>query len=716
LGIFGKLDGDFSCFSAEKRLPMPLFDLPFLELVHNVSLLVSMAWLFQSVAWRWSKGKLDIWQIPVGIVLGAIGAVIMLTPWVYVTGIIFDTRSILLGISGIFFGAIPTLIAMAMTSILRLSMGGDAALTGILVIIASGSIGLLWRHLRQGELQDISWRELWGFGVVIHITMLLLMFTLPWEAALNVLSYISLPVLTIYPAGTAVLGGMMRSRLRREQIKQELVSSRDALMTSAEQYRFLFENNPHSMWVYDRQTLKFLAINDVAVEKYGYSRAEFLTMDLTQIRPAEEVPKLNQYLANLPIQQRYAGEWVHRAKDGRLFHMEVTNHPIQFDGRNAMMVVAVDATERKIAEQKLLQQMEFQVALREIQHVISGTIDMTVSLNLLVTRTRHLLKVDAVAILLANPLQHTLEYKFGSGFSSYQMPNVPIRFGQYYAGKIAINQKSIRATDASQMEHIDELTRESFVMYMGLPLISKGKLVGVMEVFHRTACERDENWMTHLETLAGQAALAIENAQTMEKLQRAILDASHSYDVVLENIAHAVDARKDRQAQHTQSVLKLTLQLAQAVNYPNSQIADLRRGVLLHDIGNLCVPDAILFKTEPLTADEYQAIYQHPRIAYEMFANVTFLRHALDVAYCHHEKWDGSGYPRGLMKQTIPLSARMCALADVWDALTSDRPYRPAWKKEEAIRYIQEQSGKHFDPTLVPAFLAIVRNSLPGTR
>ena len=140
----------------------------------------------------------------------------------------------------------------------------------------------------------------------------------------------------------------------------------------------------------------------------------------------------------------------------------------------------------------------------------------------------------------------------------------------------------------------------------------------------------------------------------------------------------------------------------------NEELVYMRRGSLLHDIGKLGVPDAILLKPDKLTDEEWVIMHQHPKYAYDMIQPIEYLRPALDIPYCHHEKWDGSGYPRGLKGNDIPLPARIFAIIDVWDALTSDRPYRPAWDRKKVLEYIKNQSGKHFDPHVVDQFIKMM--------
>jgi len=159
---------------------------------------------------------------------------------------------------------------------------------------------------------------------------------------------------------------------------------------------------------------------------------------------------------------------------------------------------------------------------------------------------------------------------------------------------------------------------------------------------------------------------------------------------------------------HTQRVTELTLKLARAMGLTNSDLVHIRRGALLHDIGKMGVPDGILFKEGPLTEEEWKIMRQHPRFAYEMLSPIEYLRPALDIPYCHHEKWDGSGYPRGLKGEEIPLAARLFAVVDVYDALTSDRPYRPAWPRQKTLEHIRQLSGSHFDPQVVETFMELL--------
>jgi len=195
--------------------------------------------------------------------------------------------------------------------------------------------------------------------------------------------------------------------------------------------------------------------------------------------------------------------------------------------------------------------------------------------------------------------------------------------------------------------------------------------------------------------------------------ERANLEVAHekllsAYDATIEGWSHAMDLRDKETEGHTLRVTELSEKLGRIMGISEDELVYMRRGALLHDIGKLGVPDSILLKPAKLTNEEWVIMHQHPKYAYDMIQPIEYLRPALDIPFCHHEKWDGSGYPRGLKENDIPLTARIFAIIDVWDALTSDRPYREAWAKEKVLAYIKDQSGKHFDPYVVEQFIKMM--------
>jgi putative nucleotidyltransferase with HDIG domain len=238
------------------------------------------------------------------------------------------------------------------------------------------------------------------------------------------------------------------------------------------------------------------------------------------------------------------------------------------------------------------------------------------------------------------------------------------------------------------------------------PLKIKDQLIGVIYVDNRARTGIFHGSDLELvSAFANQAAVAIDNADLFERLQKSNRDLEKAYQATLEGWVRALDL-KDRETEgHTQRVTLLTERLARSMGVEGEALEHIRRGALLHDIGKMGIPDSILLKPGDLTEDERALIRQHPVFAYHMLSPIEFLRPALDIPYCHHEKWDGTGYPRGLKGMEIPFAARVFPVIDVWDALVSDRPYRKALPKDEVRQRIKADAGKHFDPNVVKAFM-----------
>ncbi len=199
-----------------------------------------------------------------------------------------------------------------------------------------------------------------------------------------------------------------------------------------------------------------------------------------------------------------------------------------------------------------------------------------------------------------------------------------------------------------------------------------------------------------------------ERKQSEEALQAAHRELEEAYDRTIEGWVRALDLRDRETEGHTQRVTEMTVKLARACGIADSEIIHIRRGALVHDIGKIAIPDEITKKTGPLNPDEWDIMHKHPQYAYEMLSPIQYLQPALDIPYCHHERLDGSGYPRGLKGEQIPLAARLFAIVDVWDALISDRPYRKGNPPEMAMGYLREQAGRQFDEELVGVFLGLL--------
>lgn len=181
------------------------------------------------------------------------------------------------------------------------------------------------------------------------------------------------------------------------------------------------------------------------------------------------------------------------------------------------------------------------------------------------------------------------------------------------------------------------------------------------------------------------------------------------HEHLLESWMEALELHDKATAMHSRRMIHLTLQLAVQFGITEPELTHIRRGVLLHDFGKMAISDQILKKPGPLNVEEMNEMQRHPQYAYEFMFPIPFLHPALVIPYCHHERWDGTGYPRGLKGTQIPLAARLFAVVDVWDALSHDRPYRKAWPSKKVLRYLREQSGKQFDPQVLDTFMKLIR-------
>ena len=394
-----------------------------------------------------------------------------------------------------------------------------------------------------------------------------------------------------------------------------------------------------------------------------------------------------------------------------LRYMDVTYYPY-YNEQGVVthaVVVSRDMTAYKLAEDQTYRQLKRLTALHNVDAAIAASLDLEVILKVLLEQVTTQLGVDAADVLLLDPETETLEYAAGCGFGQSDVQRSRLRLGEGHAGQVArqwriLGRPNLPAA-GDNFSYDPWLQNEHFVAYYGVPLVAGGQLKGVLELFHRTPLASDSEWLSFLETLAGQAAVAIDNAQLFESVQQANIELILAYDATLEGWVRALDLRDEETSGHTQRVTDLTVRLARALGVDEAEVVDIRRGALLHDIGKMGIPDHILRKPGPLDAEEQAIMRRHPLYAYELLSPITFLRNALQIPYCHHERWDGSGYPRGLKGEQIPLAARIFAVVDVWDALRSDRPYRAAWPADKARQYIREQAGTHFDPAVVQAFL-----------
>ncbi len=355
---------------------------------------------------------------------------------------------------------------------------------------------------------------------------------------------------------------------------------------------------------------------------------------------------------------------------------------------------------------RMLQKME---RLMEINITLNSTLELGQVLDLIIAKAVEMLECEAGSILLYNKEKDCLYFSATTSSDSKKLAEVPVPLTDSLAGAIFSKNLPLIVNNVDKdIRHNSSVAAQVNFRtnsLLGVPMRIQNRVTGVLEALNKRQGTFTEEDVKILTAIASQAAVAIENAQLVQALQ-------DSYDSTLEGWAAALDLRDKETEGHSQRVTVLTVQLAQAIGVSQDALTYLRQGALLHDIGKMAVPDSILHKQGPLTVREKAIMRQHPLNAYNMLYPIAYLRSALDIPYCHHEKWDGSGYPRGLKGEEIPLAARIFTIIDVWDALRSNRPYRGAWSEKKTIAYIQKQAGKSFDPKIVKNFVDVIPSIL----
>ena len=496
----------------------------------------------------------------------------------------------------------------------------------------------------------------------------------------------------------------------------ERKKAEEKLRSSEERFRLMAENIEEGFWITDPSSGGEIYLSPAIERIFWRNTEEFMekpTAFIDSILP-EDVPHVLTNMERQKVGEATNMEYRIRIPDGSVRWIWDRAFPVLEKDGNVKFVTGLttDITERKETDARLQTQLKRLSALNSIDRAISSSLGLQVSLDVLLIEVMAQLGVDSASILLLNDATLTLEYVAGKGFRSHSIQYSSLPFGKGLAGRVGAERKALHIPNLSEIGEeflrADLLKDEDFLEYYGVPLIAKGQLKGVLEIFNREALNPDPEWLDYLETLGRQAAIAIENAQLFEGLQKSNQELFMAYDATIAGWSHAMDLRDKETEGHTQRVSELTLKLAERMGISQQEQVHIRRGALLHDIGKLGVPDQILLKPGKLTEEEWVIMRKHPTYALEMLMPIYYLRPALDIPYCHHEKWDGTGYPRGLKGEEIPLAARIFAVVDVWDALRSDRPYRDGWSPEKTRDYILAESGKHFEPKVVEIFMELL--------
>lgn len=387
------------------------------------------------------------------------------------------------------------------------------------------------------------------------------------------------------------------------------------------------------------------------------------------------------------------------------------------EGTEGLIRYALEKLEQPLSRfvaQKKAEEWLHRLSLLDIfrEHFGSGK-DFDGAILKILRIIRETLHADSIGLYIQNA-DGTLTCRNHEGFFSDLIHNATIRPGQKNVG-LAAEERRIIADEDLAAHHDDHtpqfrtlIERESFVTQYCIPVILANEVRAVLELFFRAPFKPDETWLAFSQTAAYQTGLALQMQTIIEELSKTYRDLQSANESILEGLSSALEFHDRETEGHTLRVTALFMSFASKFIQDEEELKKLRVGSLLHDFGKIGISDTILNKPGPLTQEEQVEIKKHPLISREILSRISSLRDCIDIPLYHHEKYDGTGYPFGLKGEAIPLSARLFAIVDVYDALTSDRPYRSAWPKEKTLEYIIDKAGTHFDPELVRRFIEMV--------
>jgi response regulator RpfG family c-di-GMP phosphodiesterase len=354
--------------------------------------------------------------------------------------------------------------------------------------------------------------------------------------------------------------------------------------------------------------------------------------------------------------------------------------------------------------------------LREFELAVESSTEPLSTMENITGQVIKMLEVDAVRIWLYDPpseMPHSVSSR-GLFNKTIFLDSMPV--GESYIGRLA--NESLTApqnqtprlsvedlsAETTELKVVGPLRAEGFISYHAVPLFFDSEFKGIIDVYNRKHMVCGEEWFQFFELLALLSASVITKANLISSLKTSNLQLVSSFDDTLSGLAALLDLRAREPKGHAERVSQAMLSLAREMGVPEESLVHMWRGAMVHDLGKIAVPDSILLKTGPLNEEDWRVMKNHPIHILETLWPIEYLRPALDIPCYHHERWNGSGYPHGLVGEQIPLAARIFAVIEAWDIMRCDRPFRAGWQEDKVRAYIAKQSGSAYDPNVVDAF------------
>lgn len=454
---------------------------------------------------------------------------------------------------------------------------------------------------------------------------------------------------------------------------------------------------------------RYIYLNDAVVKHSHFTADYLLGKKMSECYPGIEKSDMYKKLTTC-MQFGLPKKMVNQFKypDGSIGWFELIMQQVP-DG---VLIMSNDITSFIANEHELALKNNLLRALRSIDiEILRSTPILDIIAQISDTISQHILHIDGIQVLLYNKLCNQMDPFFSKNIDATSIAHDAIEISPEMVTMLK-NLHDYQLPIQINKFDDDSFRKRSYLSaYQGhylIPLISDKTLIGVMEIFQKKFNQLDKHEIAFLIDLGKQTTIAIEKNNLFEDLIVKNQALNNAYEGIIEGWSRALEIRDLETKGHTLRVTDLACEFAKHLNYKDFDYKHFRYGCLMHDLGKIIVPESVLLKPGPLTDEEWLIMQKHPSHAKELLSSIAYLEDSIDIPYCHHEWYDGSGYPQGLSASNIPIVARIFAFADVYDALTSDRVYRKAWSHKDTIDYIVSLKGKQFDPKLTESFITFI--------
>lgn len=657
------------------------------SMIQNAALLLILSIIYE-VTYYIPERKKAVRPYIKGIFVAAICIAIMMIPFRMEGGIVFDTRSILISITGYIFGVIPTFIAAIIASIYRLYMDGLGAGPGVVVIVLSAVIGLLWRRDPLKLSKNHNWINILIMSYVVHIAMLMTMLLLlPNPTNLNVVRVISLPVLTIYPAGSLILALLLNRQ-------KELREYQNQLKLSEERYQALFDEAPLPYQSLN-ETGYIFDVNQQWLDMMGYDqKEEVLGTWFPTYLDEDGRTGFAERFTTFKDRGSIVSELVMISKNGVPIDVTIEgriNYDVDGSFKNTHCIVR-DVTENKKAEEKLvyISYHDYLTGLFNRRYFEEELVKLDSEENLPLS----ILMGDINGLKLIND---TLGHSFGDSLIT-ETSNILKRCmkEKYLLSRTGGDEFTVLMpkTDHSEARHLIRKLNEEIIVHNSN---SRDDLISVNLSLGTATKEKSDQNISEI----------IRDAE-YNMYQRKLLEKKSSHSSIISSMQATMIEKSHETEAHARRLAAMAREIGERMGLSQLELDQLELLSMLHDIGKVAVPDRILNKPGKLTAEEWVEMKKHPEIGYRIAASSPELSPIAEFILCHHERWDGKGYPQGLSGEEIPLLSRILSVVDSYDAMTENRAYRKAMEKEKVLIEIKESSGTQFDPKIAAIFIDII--------